>query len=81
MKQWLSQAGKALHPGNILSALRLIDLQAAQDRQHADAAQESRRVWLILMLACVCLLMTHYLKHSSVLVELIRILEGWFGIE
>jgi len=81
MKQWLTQAGKALHPGNILGALRLIDQQATQDRQHADAAQESRRVWLILMLACVCLLMTHYLKHSSVLVELIRILEGWFGIE
>ncbi|NRD73119.1 CPBP family intramembrane metalloprotease [Shewanella sp. VB17] len=33
------------------------------------------------MLACVCLLMAHYLKYSSVLYELIRILEGWFSIE
>jgi membrane protease YdiL (CAAX protease family) len=33
------------------------------------------------MVACVCLLMVNYLKYSSVLLESIRMLEGWFDIK
>ena len=81
MNSRLQRIWQALHPRNITDALASIDQEAATDRKHVNPQHETRRVWIVLMLACVCLLMTHYLKHSSVLYELIRILEGWFSIE
>ncbi len=81
MNSRLQRIWQALHPRNITDALASIDQEAATQRKHVNPKLETRRVWIVLMLACVCLLMTHYLKHSSVLYELIRILEGWFSIE
>ncbi len=70
-----------LDPRNILRALNSIDAQAAEDRKQVNAAQQTNRIWLIIMLACVSLLMVHYLKNSSALLELIRLTEGVFNVK
>ncbi len=81
MTQWFLNLYQTLHPRQLLRALQLIDAQAAQERKTVNAQTKIKQVWIILMLSCVCLLMAHYLKHSSVLVELIRLAQGWFSIE
>jgi membrane protease YdiL (CAAX protease family) len=81
MNSRLQRIWQTLHPRNITDALASIDQEAATARKQVNPKQETRRVWIVLMLACVCLLMVHYLKYSSVLYELIRLLEVWFSIE
>lgn len=70
-----------LNPKQILNALAAIDQEAKIERSVLDDDAERKRVWLVILVACLCLLMVNYLKYSSVLVETIRILEGWFEIE
>ena len=50
-------------------------------RGRFDDDAERKRVWLVIIVACVCLLMVHYLKYSSVLLDTLRIVEGWFDIK
>ena len=69
-----------LNPKQILIALKVIDQEAKEDHQNLDEDTERRRVWWVIIIACVCLLMVHYLKYSSVLVDTIRMLESWFDI-
>ena len=71
----------ALNPRQILTALSAIDNEAKLERAKLDDDIERKRVWLVIMVACVCLLMVNYLKYSSVLLESIRMLEGWFDIK
>ena len=70
-----------LNPKQILSALSTIDNEAKAERLLLDDDTERRRVWVVIMVACVCLLMVNYLKFFSVLVESIRLAETWFGID
>lgn len=70
-----------LNPKQILTALKTIDSEAAEERKLLDDQVERKRVWLVLMVACVCLLMVHYLKYSSVLLETIRMAEAGLGID
>lgn len=69
-----------LNPKQIFIALKVIDQEAKEDRQNVDEDTERRRVWWVIIVACVCLLMVHYLKYSSVLVDTIRMLEEGFDI-
>lgn len=71
----------ALNPKQILTALSAIDNEAKLERAKLDDDIERKRVWLVIMVACVCLLMVNYLKYSSVLLESIRMLESWFDIK
>lgn len=71
----------ALNPRQILTALSAIDNEAKLERAKLDDDIERKRVWLVIMVACVCLLMVNYLKYSSVLLESIRMLESWFDIK
>ncbi len=70
-----------LNPKQILTALSAIDHDAKVERAQLNDDVERKRVWLVIMVACVCLLMVNYLKYSSVLLESIRMLEGWFDIK
>lgn len=70
-----------LNPKQILTALSAIDHDAKAERAQLNDDIERKRVWLVIMVACVCLLMVNYLKYSSVLLESIRMLEGWFDIK
>lgn len=70
----------SLNPKQILTALSTIDDEAKADRALLNDDVERKRVWLVIIVACVCLLMVHYLKYSSVLVETIRLAENWFDI-
>jgi membrane protease YdiL (CAAX protease family) len=72
---------RRLNPKQILSALTAIDNEAKAERAHLDDDVERKRVWLVIIVACLCLLMVNYLKYSSVLVESIRMLEEWFDIK
>jgi membrane protease YdiL (CAAX protease family) len=72
---------RRLNPKQILSALTAIDNEAKAERAHLDEDVERKRVWLVIIVACVCLLMVNYLKYASVLVESIRMLEDWFDIK
>jgi membrane protease YdiL (CAAX protease family) len=71
----------ALNPKQILTALSAIDHDAKAERAQLNDDAERKRVWLVIIVACVCLLMVNYLKYSSVLLESIRMLEGWFDIK
>ena len=78
---FFSHIFNALNPKKILTALSAIDHDAKAERAQLDDDVERKRVWLVIMVACVCLLMVNYLKYSSVLLESIRMLEGWFDIK
>ena len=69
-----------LNPKQILTALSAIDNEAKADRALLNDDAERKRVWLVIIVACVCLLMVHYLKYSSVLAETIRLAENWFDV-
>jgi membrane protease YdiL (CAAX protease family) len=77
----LAKVWNILNPKQIVSALSAIDNEAKAERLLLNDDDERKRVWFVIMVACVCLLMVNYLKYSSVLAESIRIAEGWFGIE
>jgi membrane protease YdiL (CAAX protease family) len=70
-----------LNPKQILSAITTIDKEAKAERAHLNDDVERKRVWLVIIVACVCLLMVHYLKYSSVLLETIRLVESWFDVK
>jgi hypothetical protein len=70
-----------LNPKQIISAITAIDNEAKAERAYLDDDVERQRVWLVIIVACVCLLMVHYLKYSSVLLDTIRLIEVWFDIE
>ena len=70
-----------LNPRQILNALTAIDAEAKAERIHRNDDLERKRVWLVIMVACVCLLMVNYLKYSSILLETIRMVEAWFDIK
>lgn len=69
-----------LNPKQILTALSAIDDEAKAERALLNDDAERKRVWLVIIVACVCLLMVHYLKYSSVLAETIRLSENWFDV-
>lgn len=69
-----------LHPKQIWSHVTAIDEQATADRQGIDETTLKNRAWIVIAVACVCLLMVHYLKYSSNLDSLIPTLESWFSI-
>ena len=69
-----------LHPKQIWSHVSAIDEQAEKDRQGVDPVLLKNRAWVVIAVACVCLLMLHYLKYSSNLRSFLPMLEGWFSI-
>lgn len=77
----LENIGRKLNPKQIITALTAIDTEAKAERLLRDDDAERKRVWLVIIVACICLLLVHYLKYSSVLAETIRLLESSFGIE
>jgi membrane protease YdiL (CAAX protease family) len=70
-----------LNPKQILSAITAIDNEAKAERAHLNDDVERKRVWLVIIVACVCLLMVHYLKYASVLLDTIQLVEAWFDIK
>jgi len=70
-----------LHPKQMLSHLRDIDIQAAEERKNYDEQTLWIRSWIVIAIACVCLLMVYYLKFSSNLREFIPLLENLFSID
>jgi membrane protease YdiL (CAAX protease family) len=68
-----------LHPKQIWSHVNAIDEQAKVDREHCDEVTLKNRAWVVIAVACVCLLMLHYLKYSSNLSTVIPMLESWFS--
>jgi membrane protease YdiL (CAAX protease family) len=70
-----------LNPKQIISAITAIDNEAKAERAHLDDDIERKRVWLVIIVSCVCLLMVHYLKYASVLLDTIRLVEAWFDIQ
>jgi membrane protease YdiL (CAAX protease family) len=72
---------QTLNPRQILNALTAIDAEAKAERIHRNDDLERKRVWLVIMVACVCLLMVNYLKYSNILFETIRMVEDWFDIK
>ena len=70
-----------LHPQQMLSPLRDIDTQAAAERRTISEQTLWLRAWTVIAVACVCLLMVHYLKYSSNLREVIPMLESLFNIQ
>ena len=75
-----SSIWQALNPKQIVTALAAIDKEAKSERLLLNDDHERQRVWLVIIVACLCLLMVHYLKYSSVLVDTIRMAETWFGM-
>ena len=70
-----------LHPRQMLSHLRDIDSEASRERQQCSDETLWLRAWTVIAVACLCLLMVHYLKYSNNLREFIPLLESLFGIE
>jgi len=70
-----------LHPKQIWSHVSAIDEQAEQERQNVSPATLKNRAWIVIAVACVCLLMLHYLKYSSNLRTAIPLLENLFAID
>lgn len=68
-----------LHPKQIWTHVNAIDEQAKVDREHCDEVTLKNRAWVVIAVACVCLLMLHYLKYSSNLSTVIPMLESWFS--
>tara|TARA_B100000446_G_scaffold96693_1_gene90663 strand:+ start:777 stop:1655 length:879 start_codon:yes stop_codon:yes gene_type:complete len=81
MPRMISKIWQVLNPKQIVTAIDAIDSEAKAERLLLNDDHERKRVWLVIMVACLCLLMVHYLKYSSVLVDTIKIAEAWFGIE
>lgn len=83
-KQLLSSIAFWLSPKQLFEHLRIIDQQASEQRQQIERQHGpqllQKRAWWVIGVACVCLLMVHYLKYSSVLVSLISQLESWFSV-
>jgi len=77
----LTRVWDMLNPKQILMALAAIDAEAKAERSCLDDDSERNRVWMVIIIACFCLLMVHYLKYSSVLGETIRLFESWWGIK
>jgi len=69
-----------LRPKQIWSHVSAIDHQAEQERQLISAETLKNRAWVVIAVACVCLLMLHYLKYSSNLHTFIPMLESLFSI-
>lgn len=69
-----------LHPKQIWSHVTDIDRQAEKDRQGIAPDTLKNRAWVVIAVACVCLLMLHYLKYSSNLRTAIPMLESVFSI-
>ncbi|MFC3679445.1 CPBP family intramembrane glutamic endopeptidase [Bacterioplanoides pacificum] len=69
-----------LQPKHIWSHVSAIDSQAEQERSQSDPQTLKNRAWIVIAVACVCLLMLHYLKYSSNLRSAIPLLESWFSI-
>ncbi len=70
-----------LHPSQMLSHLRDIDTEAAAERKSTDEQTLWLRAWTVIAVACICLLMVHYLKYSNNLRVFIPLLEGIFGVD
>ncbi len=70
-----------LHPKQIWSHISAIDEQAEKERQNVSPATLKNRAWIVIAVACVCLLMLHYLKYSSNLRTAIPLLENLFAID
>ncbi|WP_276784491.1 CPBP family intramembrane glutamic endopeptidase [Thalassolituus oleivorans] len=54
-----------LNPRRIVDYLRVFDEQAEQERVGLDQHNEKRRVWYVIAVACLCLLLVHYVKYSN----------------
>lgn len=78
--RFFTKVFQILNPKQILTALTAIDAEAKAERSQLNDDTERKRVWLVIIVACFCLLMVNYLKYSSVLLETIRLLESWFDI-
>lgn len=76
----LSAIWDVLNPKQIPLALTAIDEEAKEERSQLDDDVERRRVWIVIAVACVCLLMVHYLKYSSILTDTVTMVENWFDI-
>ncbi len=70
-----------LQPRQMLSHLRDIDNEAEAERRQSDSETLWFRAWIVIAVACVCLLMLHYLKYSSNLRDLLPLLESLTGTE
>lgn len=70
-----------VHPGQILNHLGKIDSEAEAERKQTNSDLLKKRAWIVIGVACVCLLMVHYLKYSSVLRATVADAETLFGIE
>ena len=77
----LGRAAVILNPKQILTALQTIDDEAKIERKRLNDDAERLRVWWVIIVACICLLLVHYLKYASILFDTLRLLEGWFEIK
>lgn len=64
----------SLHPRRIMQVLD--DIDASSPSYSLDRPQALRRVFTVLACVSLCLLLIHYLKYSSVFLELLRMLSG-----
>jgi uncharacterized protein len=64
----------SLHPRRIMQILD--DIDGASPSYSLDRPQALRRVFTVLACVSLCLLLIHYLKYSSVFLELLKILSG-----
>lgn len=80
MKASFGQIGFWLSPKQLVNHLKTIDKEAEQERKLVASDLLQKRAWIVIGVACVCLLMVHYLKYSNTLDSFIYQLEGWFGV-
>lgn len=72
---------KVVHPKVILSTIKQIDAKAIADTEKKGGfAAQLPRVWVILSIACVSLILVHYLKYDSVFFSVVRMLELLFDV-
>lgn len=69
-----------LSPRQLLQQLQDIDTRADADRRQFSAQALQKRAWIVIMIACVCLLLVNYLKYSSALRETVTLLENLAGV-
>ena len=70
-----------IHPRNIRQVIRDIDTQAAKETEQKGGVQaQLGRVWVVLGIACLSLILVHYLKYDSRFYGFINQLESWFGV-
>ena len=67
MKATFSQIGFWLSPKQLVNHLKIIDQEAEQERKQVPSDLLQKRAWIVIGVACICLLMVHYLKYSSTL--------------